>query len=172
MPKIKNQKVILADYLGIDPGVSGGFVVIYENGDIDFKRMPETELDIWTWIKGIVVGGFTTEACLEQVSSSPQMGVASAFTFGRGYGGLKMALTAAQIPFVLVTPQVWQKGLKIPPRKKTEPKPKFKDRLRAFAQRLYPDLEVWKKTLGEQRAVCDALLIAHYCKMKHEGKLG
>jgi crossover junction endodeoxyribonuclease RuvC len=41
----------------------------------------------------------------------PKQGVTSAFTFGKGYGALLMALTAAGIPFETVTPQRWQKAL-------------------------------------------------------------
>ena len=38
----------------------------------------------------------------------PGQGVSSTFNFGRNYGMLLMALTAAGIPFTEVTPQKWQ----------------------------------------------------------------
>ena len=47
---------------------------------------------------------------------------------------------------------------------KTESKTEWKNRLKGMAQQLYPDLKV---TL----ATADALLIATYCKRKHEGTL-
>jgi hypothetical protein len=84
-----------------------------------------------------------------------------------------MALTSAGIPFEPIRPQAWQKALGITPRKKTESKPDFKNRLRAKAQQLYPSLPLWSepKSKGKQLALCDALLIATYCKRKYLGQL-
>ena len=77
--------------------------------------MPDTLQDLWELVVSISLeagtGGMGIRAYLEAVSSSPQMGVVSAFSFGRGYGNLEMALTAAGIPFERVRPQVWQKAL-------------------------------------------------------------
>jgi hypothetical protein len=131
-------------------------------------------------------------AVIEKVSTSPQMGVASAGTFMKGYGTLLMALTAAGISFEEITPQVWQKALHIPPRKKgvkrRVPNPKkpskmktivkggetdrqWKGRLRNKAQQLFPSLEVWRGTIGNQLAVADAILIAEFCRRRQEGRL-
>ena len=96
----------------------------------------------------------------------PKQGVASSFTFGDGYGQLKMGLTAVGIPFELVTPQAWQKGLAIPPRKKSETRTKWKHRLREVAHRLYPNAEA-----DINLKTADAILIATYCYRKHNGCL-
>jgi crossover junction endodeoxyribonuclease RuvC len=101
---------------------------------------------------------------IEKVHSMPKQGVASSFKFGRGYGGLRMALIAAGIPFEEVTPQAWQKALAIPKRSKTETPVQWKNRLKALAQQLYPDIKVTLK-------LADALLIATYCQRKHTGTL-
>jgi Holliday junction resolvasome RuvABC endonuclease subunit len=87
----------------------------------------------------------------------PKQGVASSFKFGVNYGIVRMALTAAGIPFEEVTPQAWQKALGITHRKKTETPSEWKNRLRARAQQLFPSVSL---TL----ATADALLIAEYCR--------
>ena len=86
------------------------------------------------------------------------------FKFGMSYGGLRMALTAAQIPFESATPQNWQKSLGIGKKGKTETRTSFKNRLKAKAQQLFPNLKV---TL----ATSDALLLAEYCRRKRTGSL-
>lgn len=155
-------------YLGIDPGKNGGIVVIDPDDDyVDYRVIPSTELDLGLLLKDMNDNYFIDFACIEKVSSSPQMGVVSAFTFGRGYGSLITAVSMLEIPLELVRPQVWQRYLKIPPRKvKRETRPQFKKRLRAEAQRLFPKLSIWKekKSLGKQKAICDALLLAEYCR--------
>lgn len=165
MPKPTTTKSVI--YVGVDPGMKGGLVSIFGN-DVRATPMPETERDVWDWFDA--VPPFAT-AMIESVHSMPKQGVASSFTFGKGYGGLRMALTAARIPFETADPRTWQKFLGIPPRKKTESKLQFKSRLRAFAQRFFPRLEIWTWGKGKQLAVCDALLLALYCQRKSEGKL-
>jgi crossover junction endodeoxyribonuclease RuvC len=166
MPKLRPIR-FAKYYLGIDPGKSGGLCRLSESGEVAaLSVMPDTELDTWQWFQG-----WGTEfALIELVHSMPQQGVSSTFTFGKGYGGLRMALTAVGIPFETVTPQAWQKGLGITPKKKIESKAEFKARLRAFAQRLFPSLDLWGRTKGEQLSVCDALLIAEFNRRVHARK--
>ena len=148
------------DYVGIDPGQSGGIAVLC-GGTVDAHKMPETERDIWQIFKDVEMPCI---AVIEKVHSMPDQGVASSFKFGRGYGFLRGCLIAGGIPFEEVTPQAWIKGLAIPSKAKTETRTQWKNRLKAMAQQLYPDLKV---TL----ATADALLIATYNKRKHEGTL-
>lgn len=151
-------------YGGIDPGQSGGFAAI--NGKvINYYPMPETDLEIHATIKELYAEA--AHVFLEKVSSSPQMGVASAFTFGKGFGGLEMALTALEIPYTLVTPQRWQGALGIPKKTKEQKQAEHKEKLRVTAQKLFPKLDAWKGTLGLQRSICDALLIAQFCQLTY-----
>lgn len=163
MPKLPSSKL----YLGIDPGQSGGFGFI--DSSVSVVPMPSTERDIWDRIVHIqsVFGVHQRRevvAVIEKVHSMPKQGVASSFKFGMGYGGLRMALIAARIPFEEIPPQTWMKALGIPSKKESESKAQWKQRLRGKAQQLFPDVPVTLKT-------CDALLIAEYCRRKHEGKL-
>jgi crossover junction endodeoxyribonuclease RuvC len=151
-------------YLGIDPGENGGLALLSDREVLWHAKIPETLLGIWKLIQGTHILEPRTTAVIEKVRSSPQMGVTSAFTFGRGYGQLEALLLASGISSSEVPPQTWQKALGIPKRRKDEPKPQFKTRLLREAQRRFPLLDVWNKTKGEQLAVCDALLIALYAR--------
>ena len=85
--------------IGIDPGANGAIAWIDEQGKSCVEKMPDTLQDLWELVVSISLnagtGGLGARAYLEAVSSSPQMGVVSSFSFGRGYGNLEMALTAA-----------------------------------------------------------------------------
>jgi Holliday junction resolvasome RuvABC endonuclease subunit len=134
--------------LGIDPGKSGGIAWI-TNGKPCVEKMPDTLQDLWELLRDIEIS--SEEYChayLESVSSSPQMGVVSAFTFGNGFGHLEMALTAAGIPFERVRPQVWQKAMGCMTKGD-------KNVSKRKAQELFPQIKV-------THAIADALLIAAY----------
>jgi len=135
--------------IGCDPGKNGGIAWITD-GKACVEKMPDTLKDLWELIESIKFDNCATEvkAYIEQVSSSPQQGVVSAFSFGQGYGNLEMALTAAGIPFERVRPQVWQKALGCMSKGN-------KNVTKAKAQELFPHMKV-------THATADALLIATY----------
>ncbi len=154
-------------YLGVDPGASGGLAWTWD-GASTVCSMPETDRDIWYAIDTL---GRSTDgrryrifALLEKVggyvAGAAHPGSAM-FKFGQSYGGLRMALTAAGIVWEEVTPQQWQRELSLSPRKKTEGKGAWKNRLKSKAQQLFPTVKV---TL----ATADALLIAEVCRRRHE----
>ena len=162
LPKKEDRRV----YIGIDPGKSGGLAACAWDGKIVAVKMPATERDVWDWF--VQIRGVDCFAVIEKVGGYMPGGrgnIGSAmFNFGASYGGLRMALIAAGIPFEAITPGVWQRALGISPRKKTESKGAWKNRLKAKAQQLFPKLNV---TL----ATADALLIAEYAKRKSTGTL-
>ncbi len=143
--------------IGIDPGKSGGIAWITEKG-IAVESMPDTILDLWELINDIVSDipmiYRQTEciAYLEQVHSSPQMGVKSSFTFGNGFGHLEMALTAANVPFQRIRPQDWQKTLGCLSGGN-------KNVTKQRAQELFPSLKITHKR-------ADACLIAEFGRRK------
>jgi hypothetical protein len=139
--------------IGVDPGANGGIAWITSDGKACVEKMPDTLQDLWELVEsiGFEAPDFTPyqiKAYIEQVSSSPQMGVVSAFSFGRGYGNLEMALTSAGIPFERVRPQVWQKALGCMTKGN-------KNITKTLAAELFPSIKAthWSS---------DALLIAHY----------
>jgi Holliday junction resolvasome RuvABC endonuclease subunit len=140
--------------IGIDPGANGAIAWIDERGKSCVEKMPDTLQDLWELVCDITnfprstIDGRKYKAYIEQVSSSPQMGVVSAFSFGRGYGNLEMALTAAGVPFDRVRPQVWQKAMGCMTKGD-------KNVSKQKAQELFPDKKI-------THATADALLIALY----------
>lgn len=159
-------------FLGIDPGASGGLAAVDNLGLMacPAMSMPSTEADIWSWFNGFQMNiqeGLRSHAVIElntgYVGGAGNPG-SSMFKFGRGTGVLIGCLVAAAVPYEEVTPGTWQRALGIPGRKRTEAKGRFKNRLKAKAQQLFPSVKV---TL----ATADALLIAEFCRRKHLGLL-
>ena len=132
--------------IGIDPGTNGGIAWL-TGGKACAKKMPDTLQDLWELLRNIASDG-KCKAYLEQVSSSPQMGVKSAFTFGNGFGHLEMALTAAGVPFHRVRPEVWQKATGCMTKGD-------KNVSKRRAQELFPQIKM-------THAIADSLLIAAY----------
>jgi hypothetical protein len=138
-------------YIGADPGKNGGIASL--RGSVaNVWKMPETERDLLNLLVSIKNASMECFALVEIVHSSPQQGVKSAFTFGQGYGALRMALTASGIPFEGVRPQVWQKELGCLTGGD-------KNVSKTRAQSLFPALKL-------THATADSLLIAEYGKRK------
>lgn len=154
-------------YLGIDPGVSGGLACLDEDGSvIEVQRMPETDGDLLAMI--VMMRGDAAQAMLERVRSSPRMGSSAAFTFGQGYGRLRMALLACGVPFAEVMPRRWQMALgchmaglgKFGERDDVA----AKNHTKGYAQSWFPRVKV-------THAVADALLIAEYARRLGRGMI-
>ena len=141
-------------YLGIDPGKNGGIGFVTESKQWSFNLKEMTDKDIFDALKEVTEHDYTGIFCyIERVSSSPQMGNVSAFTFGAGFGALKMALVATGIAFDQVSPQKWQWEMKC---RSGGDKKVTKRR----AQELFPDLKI-------THANADALLIAEFCRRNY-----
>ena len=144
-------------YIGIDPGKGGGIAALEDDGIVALVgRMPETDqdvLDMLQYARGDAALG--VHAVLEFVRSSPQMGVVSAFTFGCGYGGLRMALAAAGIPYDEAVPVKWQNAMRCRSRGD-------KNVTKRRAQELFPSVKV-------THGIADALLLAEYCRRSRAG---
>lgn len=150
------------NWIGIDPGKSGGIAVIYKKPKNNCYQQflcfsSGTERDIWDFVKDHIVNytpKLRFKACIERVHSSPQMGVTSSFSFGQSYGFLRGILIASEIPFAEVTPVTWQKTLKCLSKGD-------KNITKSRAQQLFPKLKI---THGN----ADALLIAEYCRVSEQ----
>jgi len=129
--------------IGIDVGKAGG-IAFHHEGKFWAYPMPQTERDI----VDILREGKGGKAYIEFVRSSPQMGVTSAFSFGQGYGGLRMALIALEIPFEEVIPRKWQAVLGCLSKKD-------KNVTKRKAQELFPNIKITHN-------IADSLLIAEY----------
>ncbi len=144
--------------LGCDPGLNGAFALI--NTD-------EWNLSVWDMPREVGRGDknavsptgvaqllkYTSPdyVYIEDVHSSPQMGVTSAFSFGRSLGIVLGASSLTAI-LTLVRPQEW-KG-------KTGT-PKDKNQARRRAQQLFPSaFEIFKRVKDDGRA--EASIICLY----------
>lgn len=145
-------------YIGIDPGLSGGIAALNSDGTVlDVGKMP-SELDaLYYCIERYRSDGDDCRAALEFVRSSPQMGVASSFKFGRGYGAIEMALVAARVPYYDVHPLRWQRALGCLSRGD-------KNITKSKAAALWPSHKI-------THAIADALLIAEWCRRSNLGLL-
>ena len=144
-------------FIGLDPGSDGGIAIIDGDGKVlELDRLSGmTDAEIFRVLKTTGTLHGRSRAMLERVSASPQMGVTSAFTFGGEYRALRMALTAAEIPFDEVAPFKWQRGLGCV---SGGDKRVTKNR----ASQLFPGVLV-------TNAIADALLIAEFCRRWEKG---
>jgi hypothetical protein len=148
----------MLQFLGADPGVGGGLAILSAwpedvgGATIQTWPMPGTDQDL---LELLVNGPQIALAVLEEVHSSPQMGVRSAFTFGREFGRLRMALVARGFRVELVRPQRWQTALGCLSGGN-------KNKLKARAQELFPGTRVTLKT-------ADAILLAEYARRVYGG---
>lgn len=172
--------------LAIDPGASGALAVHHHDGTVQAIKMPDTPRDVCDFIdvahSHALIHGCQIRCYMEQVwgfIGGEGMPGSAGFNFGQGYGEIIGILTHAKIPFILVTPNKWQKPLSLPAtgREKgqytgltveqhkaeskrvssanSQLKRAHKARLKELAQRYYPSEKVTLST-------CDALLILQY----------
>jgi hypothetical protein len=162
--------------IGIDPGVNGGIALIWSTDPTrpQLFRMPDGETEIWKMLSDSVLPNFDLHGAIELVTGyvparnktkggedfkhEGQPG-SSMFNFGHNRGACLMALIALGIDPDQVHPLRWTRffGMRKDPQ---ETKTRWKNRLRAKAQELYPRTKV---TLN----VADALLIARWCQVQH-----
>ena len=152
--------------IAIDPGMSGG-VAVSAFGKTFCHPMPATEGDRLELIRDLarsaevecVPHGPPVECVcvLEEVNGfvgKAQPGSAM-FKFGEGYGFLKGVVQAFGIRLVLVRPQTWQKVFGLGTASRCASKSEWKNKLKAEAQRRFPNLGVTLQT-------ADALLILEW----------
>ncbi len=136
--------------IGVDPGKSGAIGFISDSMGVWAVKNRETLHDLAIELRHAVNGHDRAFAVIEKVGATPQMGVTSAFTFGRSFGELLGILSALGVPFEMVSPQKWQKGLACLSRGN-------KNVTKARAQQLFPDLKI-------THAIADSLLLAEFCR--------
>lgn len=157
-------------YIGIDPGVKGAMAVIMgrKTGTVP---LPDTELDMLDMMVNLRINGKIIKGdrgyfcCIEQQTPRPTFfkGTSSVLPstvklFGN-YVRWRMAIIAAGIPFVEVSPVKWLRHFNLKRLKNEEPN-RWKNRLKGKAQQFYPNIKV-------TMANADALLIATYAKQNY-----
>lgn len=144
--------------IAIDPGVNGAIAIYHQRvNHTDVFNMPETPTDVYD-----LLATYSNNAVcfLEKVQGLPGMGGSPMFNFGKGYGHLEMALIALSIPTETILPQKWTKTMSLGTKSSCSSSTEWKNKLKAKAQQLYPNIKV---TLHN----ADALLILHYALSIH-----
>ena len=109
--------------VGCDPGLNGAFAFLdCQENTIRLVDMPVFEFETTKTRKVIdaysIVQEMNKETIshmyLEEVFSSSQMGVVSAFSFGRGKGVLEGICAALEVPLTQVKPTRWKKEMRVP----------------------------------------------------------
>lgn len=144
--------------LGIDPGLSGAFVLLEDGAPIEWGLMPTMAEGSNNRVNGAALAAMwrfanIDLAFMEQVGARPGQGVSSMFTFGHAAGTVRGVLGALEIPVRMVTPQAWKKHVGL---LNTD-----KDAARSLAIQMWPNWRVLDKK-GEGQALADAALIARY----------
>jgi hypothetical protein len=156
-------------YLGIDPGINGGFAAVDDDGAAWCCPMPRTPKGVQAVFERLTEGGIRQcVAVLEHVWSSPGWGHAGAFTFGKSFGSLQAFLVAHAIPYTLVVPVKWQNAMKCrtPKARRDELGHADKNINKARAAELF-ERQGFKVT----HAIADALLLAAYCRHVYGSRL-
>ena len=146
-------------YIGIDPGKSGGIVMIDDKTNkIEVKKCPDSVHDM-ALMFALMIGDTPSSriiVIIEKVWARPHDGRVSVFTFAQNYGHWEGIIASHEITAHHVTPQVWMKAIGCPPRLSKKDRKNF---LKELAKKKYPDISK-KLTL----ATSDAMLIAEYAK--------
>lgn len=138
---------------GFDVGASGALAVINEDGM--FVDVIDYSDDIADTIKKLNIYNHIKMMFIEKVSSMPNQGIASTFTFGMKYGEIQAICKTLKIPFVLVRPQEWQKGMALPKDKKER-----KKAINNSMKSMYPTAQLNGAKGGIKDGRSDALAIA------------
>ena len=147
-------------YIGIDPGKSGGIMVIDEKGEVSAYKCPEKVLDMSMLFK-LIIGDTAPEnvkLLMERVWARPGNAVRAAFTYGVNYGQWLGIAASHEIEMCTVIPNNWIKWIGCPKGMIVKDR---KNWLKSKAKELYPELK--KVTL----ATADAILITHYAREEY-----
>jgi len=158
--------------IGIDPGITGAIVVLDDSGSIsrcirtpiytDGKKKHYDIPGMREVLMRAVHDAGEPLAGIEKVGTLPRDGRVGAFNFGMGYGLWLGLLSALCIPYIEITPQLWQSrmlaGL---PRG-----PKVKASAVRAAKSLFPHIPIGVKA---DWGMADAALIAEYARRRDLG---
>lgn len=148
--------------IGFDPGISGAYAVVASNGDVLVDDLPvfrtrtssgKTRGELDPVALAHLLGSFGAvidHAFVERVSARPGQGVTSMFRFGYASGVIHGVLAGLKIPHTFVTPQTWQKAMRLGP---------SPDAARQRATALNPAMAPYLKSKIHQHRA-DAMLIA------------
>ena len=145
---------------GIDSGKSGSFCLLVD-GTSYFYDYPKNEnIDVYfSELEAVCNKHVPKLIVIEKVHSMPKQGVKSTFSFGQNFGQWLGFLAMLRLPYSIVPPNEWRKGLVT---KSDGPNPK--DAVMNVATRLFPNAKLHGLKGGYRDGRGDALLIAEYAR--------
>ena len=167
-------------YIGIDPGLNGGIVIMKPEG-IETAIMPTTTIKKAGKDKRVISHEglkeifkvFKSEECYATIEEQQAMtkggimqGVISMVTLGVGFGALLQVLTDFDIDFERVNPQDWQKEFGIA-------RGDTKEQALEVCQGLFPKLNLLatKKSRVAHKGIVDAVLIMEYGVRRYKNEI-
>jgi crossover junction endodeoxyribonuclease RuvC len=154
--------------LGIDPGKEGAVALIHDRELVAVFDMPVLKLNKGTKVCGHTLNAKLADilhpyppidlAVIENVHSTPQMGVASSFDFGRSFGVAEMAIIARGIRLEYTRPAKWKGALGLNADKSSS---------LALARATWPSSDAF--TLKKHEGRAEAALIAEYGRRFADG---
>lgn len=167
---------MIRDYLGIDPGLNGGFAVV-SCDKIKYKMVMPTlsfttkdgktkrELDRVGLVSFLVALPPQTHVAIEKVEAFRKQNITATCTTCRNYGVILMALTVARLYITEVPSDDWQAHFGIVSVKKAAGE-STKEQALHIAQTLYPNEDFRKSGRSHtvHDGIVDATLIANYCQ--------
>lgn len=153
-------------FIGIDPGV-GGAIAILKEGSVQLFDTPVLNLTVGKKKKNVIdsrqamklLRNYTNsgaKAFIEDVWSSPQMGVTSSFSMGYGLGLWHGIITCNYIPMERIRPQEWKKEFHLVGKDKNDSIHRAKE--------LFPSADIYLK---KHHGRAEALLIAEFGRRAH-----
>lgn len=153
-------------YLGIDPGISGGIVMIDKNlmiieqfiMPISDKEIDVLKLtDILSHCKNVADDEMLI--ILEEVHAIFNASSKSTFSFGQNFGLIKSSIYLSKTPFIMIQPKKWQKIA----HEGINANLKAKEKSRLAAKRLFPKTSFLAKNTSKtpHDGLIDAALIAY-----------
>lgn len=159
-------------YIGIDPGAKGALCILDPSSnyptlfaDLSLKNKASELLTVINY----ELDQSPALIALEDVHSLPGMSAKSNFTFGGMFWRIKTILDCAQAEYEMVTPKAWQQAVGVPSRKFLNGEMDLKQAVADLAQGYYPEAHLHGPRGGLLDGRSDALMIAHYLRMKHGG---
>lgn len=167
--------------VGIDPGMTGGFGLLFRDGATEGIRMPmfrhqlpgrtksgakkyRNKLDlvaikkIFDRLKRIEREGKSVFMVLEGIHANPRFGAASSCEFGRVAGYLEMGIVMKALPYDTIASGKWRRQMV---GTKTDKKASL-----ALARRFWPSVSL---ELERDEGVAEALLMARWYIENHFG---
>jgi len=98
--------------IGIDPGKKGAISVLYKESLLTVVSLEGLRpVDMRAVFNTMILNFPNARVFIEDVHASPQMGVTSAFSFGKGFGELVAFALSFYGEVTLVRPTAWQSAL-------------------------------------------------------------